>query len=140
MEQQQSALTNVSSLLPSPADLLMAVPRLLSKAGALGEHIDSVFGRLRSGGSIIAEPTVANLTNATSATPLSKFIQESASAAAQAGAAAQEDMNLFQALKNLGSFFSYMTSKWAIATFSIVSIPLGCGDICAICVLTILRL
>ena len=140
MEQQQSALTNVSSFLPSPADLLMAVPRLLSKAGALGEHIDSVFGRLRSGGSIIAEPTVANLTNATSATTLSKFIQESASAAAQAGSAVQEDMNLFQALKNLGSFFSYMTSKWAIATFSVVSMPLRCGEICAIYMLTILRL
>lgn len=115
----------------------MAVPRLLSKAGALGEHIDSVFGRLRSGGSIIAEPTVANLTNATSATASSKFIQESASAAAQAGLAAQEDMNLFQALKNLGSFFSYMTSKWAIATFSIVSIPPGvrtslCGSLHAL--------
>jgi hypothetical protein len=43
---------NVSSYLPSPADLLLAVPRLLFKAGSLGEHIDNVFGKLRSGGSI----------------------------------------------------------------------------------------
>ena len=125
MEQQQTALSNVTSLLPSPADLLMVVPRLLSKAGALGEHLDSVFGRLRAGGSVIAEPTLANLTNATAATASGKFVQESVAAAANAGAALQEDMNLFQALKNLGSFFSYLTSKWAIATFSIVRNPSG---------------
>ena len=52
---------NVSSYLPSPADLLLAIPRLLFKAGSLGEHIDNVFGKLRSGGSIIAEATAANL-------------------------------------------------------------------------------
>ena len=98
----------------------MAVPRLLLKAGALGEHIDSVFGRLRAGGSVIAEPTIANLTNATTATASAKFVQESVAAAAHAGLAFQEDMNFFQALKNVGSFFSYITSKWAIATFSIV--------------------
>ncbi|KAJ4351557.1 uncharacterized protein N0V89_006900 [Didymosphaeria variabile] len=97
----------------------MAVPRLLSKAGALGEHIDSVFGKIRSGGSIIAEPTFANLTNATAATTSGKFVQESVAAAANAGLALQDDMNIFQALKNVGSFFSYITSKWAIATFSI---------------------
>ncbi|KAJ4301565.1 hypothetical protein N0V90_003658 [Kalmusia sp. IMI 367209] len=119
MEQQQGPLTNVSSFLPSPADLLMAVPRLLSKAGALGEHIDNVFGKIRAGGSVIAEPTMANLTNATAATTAGKFVQESVAAAANAGLAFQDDMSLFQALKNIGSFFSYITSKWAIATFSI---------------------
>jgi hypothetical protein len=114
--EQHATFANVSSFLPSPADLLMAVPRLLARAGALGEHIDSVFGKIRSGGTIIAEPTVANLTNATTATAAGRFVQESvAAAAAHAG--------LFQALKNVGSFFSYITSKWAIATFSIVKTP-----------------
>lgn len=121
MDQQQAAFTNRSSLLPSPADLLLAVPRLLSKATALGEHIDSVFGKIRSGGSIIAEPTVANVTNATTATTSGKFVQQSVAAAANAGLTFQDDMTLFQALKNFGSFFSYLTSKWAIATFSIVN-------------------
>ncbi|OAG09877.1 uncharacterized protein CC84DRAFT_1160925 [Paraphaeosphaeria sporulosa] len=119
--EQQAAFANVSSFLPSPADLLMAVPRLLSRAGALGEHIDSVFGKIRTGGSIIAEPT-ANLTNATAATTSGTFVQESIAAATNAGLAFQEDMNFFQALKNVGSFFSYITSKWAIATFSIAII------------------
>lgn len=126
MEQTHSTFTNATSFLPSPADLLLVVPRLLSKAGAIGEHIDSVFGRIRSGGSVIAEPTAANLTNATVATTAGKFVQESAAAAAAASAAASspEDIGMFQALKNVGSFFSYITSKWAIATFTIVSLSL----------------
>lgn len=126
MEQTHySSLANVTSFLPSPADLLLAVPRLLSKAGALGEHIDSVFGKIRSGGSIIAEPTAANLTNATAATTSGKFVQESFVAAASSAAGNQDDMGVFQALKNVGSFFSYITSKWAIATFTIVR-PTSC--------------
>jgi hypothetical protein len=120
MEQSNHPLTNVSSYLPSPADLLLAVPRLLFKAGALGEHIDSVFGKLRSGGSIIATPT--NLTNATVATTAASFVQESVTAAAGAILSEKDDMGLFQTLKNVGSFFGYITSKWAIATFAIVSL------------------
>lgn len=112
-------MANVTSFLPSPADLLMAVPRLLSRAGAFGEHIDSVFGKMRSGGSLIAEPTMANLTNATAATTSAKFVQESFAAATNAGLP-YRDMNMFQTFKDFGSFFNYMTSKWAIATVSIV--------------------
>ncbi|KAF2703677.1 hypothetical protein K504DRAFT_473908 [Pleomassaria siparia CBS 279.74] len=119
--EQSTSLTNVSSYLPSPADLLLAVPRLLYKAGSLGGHIDSVFGKLRSGGSVIAEPTASNLTNATMATTASNFVQESVATAAAAATTAlgmQDDTSTFQALKNVGSFFSYITSKWAIATFA----------------------
>lgn len=120
--EQTTSLTNVSSYLPSPADLLLAVPRLLYKAGSLGEHIDGVFGKLRSGGSVIAEPTAANLTNATVATTAGSFVQESVAAAASAVPGIQDDMSVFQALKNVGSLFSYITSKWAITTFAIVSL------------------
>jgi hypothetical protein len=109
----QSALTNVTSYLPSPADILLVFPRLLSKAGALGEN---VFGNLRSGGSIIAEPT-ANVTNATVASSTSSFVQASAATAASRN----NDITMFQALKNVGSFFGYVTSKWGIATFTLVS-------------------
>ena len=121
-EQTASPLTNVSSYLPSPADLLLAVPRLLYKAGSLGEHIDSVFGKLRSGGSIIAEPTATNVTNVTVATTAGDFVQESVAAATSAAVGNQDDMGVLQALKNVGSFFGYLTSKWAIATFTIVSL------------------
>ncbi|KAF2645571.1 hypothetical protein P280DRAFT_389613 [Massarina eburnea CBS 473.64] len=114
----EQSLANVTSYLPSPVDILLVVPRLLSKAGAWGEHIDGVFGKLRSGGSMIAEPTVVNATNATAATT-AKFIQESVAAAAGTATSVPDDMAIFQALKNVGSFFNYMTSKWAIATFAI---------------------
>lgn len=123
MEQPLSAFANATLYLPSPADLLLAFPRLLSKAGSFAEHIDSVFGRIRSGGSIIAEPTASNASNATAATTAGLFIQESvaaASAAARGTTGNQDDIGMFQALKSVGSFFSYVTSKWAIATFATV--------------------
>jgi hypothetical protein len=122
MEQPPSSLANATSYLPSPADLLLAVPRLLSKAGAFAEHIDSVFGRIRSGGSVIAEPTASNVTNATAITTGKSFVQESVAATARSAASTTEDIGMFQALKNVGSFFSYITSKWAIATFATVRI------------------
>jgi hypothetical protein len=65
---------------------------------------------------------MANLTNGTTATISSKFVQESVAAAAAAAAAAsgtQDEITMFQAFKNVASFFSYITSKWAVATFAI---------------------
>ncbi|KAF1846720.1 uncharacterized protein K460DRAFT_406911 [Cucurbitaria berberidis CBS 394.84] len=106
-----SALTNASSFLPSPADLLMALPRLLSKASSIGDMI-------RSGGSVIAEPTLANLTNSTITSTAGQFVQESVAAVASA-AGSRDEIGMFQAFKNIASFFSYITSKWAIATFAI---------------------
>jgi hypothetical protein len=78
---------------------------------------------MRSGGSVIAEPTMANMTNGTTATISSKFVQESVAAAATAASGSQDEISMFQAFKNVASFFSYITSKWAIATFTIVSPP-----------------
>lgn len=106
----------MTSFLPSPADLLMVLPRLFDRANSFGDM-------LRSGGSVIAEPTIANLTNGTTATSAGKFAQESVAAAAVAAAASgsTDEISMFQAFKNVASFFSYITSKWAIATFAIVS-------------------
>ncbi|KAF2871783.1 ubiquitin-protein ligase-like protein [Massariosphaeria phaeospora] len=119
MEQNQLAAANLTSYLPSPADLLMAVPRLLSKAGFLGEQIDNALGKMRTGGSVIAVSTVANVTNATAAITSGHFVQESVAAAATMAAGSSEEIGLFQALKNVGSLFSYITSKWAISTFAV---------------------
>lgn len=112
------AFTNMTSFLPSPADLLMVFPRLFDKVSSYGDAI-------LSGGSVIAEPTMANLTNGTTATAAGKFVQESAAAAAAASAGSTDDISMFQAFKNVASFFTYMTSKWAIATFAIVSAAVG---------------
>ena len=98
----------------------MVFPRLYSKASALGDL-------LRAGGSVIAEPTLANQTNTTVATTAGKFIQESIAAAASAASDASvtpgtnDEISMFQAIKNVAAFFSYITSKWAIATFAFVS-------------------
>ncbi|KAL6710231.1 hypothetical protein ACN47E_009177 [Coniothyrium glycines] len=107
--------TNATSFFPSPSDLLMVVPRLYAKVSSLGDL-------LGSGGSVIAAPTLVNSTNSTIATTAGRFVQESVAAAANAAAASpelREEVGMFQALKNVASFFSYITSKWAIATFAI---------------------
>ncbi|KAJ5065210.1 hypothetical protein J3E72DRAFT_235591 [Bipolaris maydis] len=109
------ASTNATSFLPSSADLLMAFPRLLSKVSSLGDM-------MRAGGSVIAEPT-ANLTNNTITSTVA-FIQEShstatATSAAAVAASSESDMTVWQALRNVATWFSYITSKWAIATFAI---------------------
>ncbi|KAG9200857.1 hypothetical protein G6514_006565 [Epicoccum nigrum] len=106
--------TNMTSFLPSPADLLMVFPRLFDKVSSYGDAILS-----GGSGSVIAEPTMANLTNGTTATTAGKFVQESVAAAAAASAGSTDDISMFQAFKNVASFFTYMTSKWAIATFAI---------------------
>jgi hypothetical protein len=91
----------------------MVVPRLFQKASSLGDV-------LRSGGSVIAEPT-ANITNSTLATASGKFTQESLAAAASVAAGSPDEISMLQVFKNVASFFSYVTSKWAIGTFAIVS-------------------
>ncbi|KAF2855862.1 ubiquitin-protein ligase-like protein [Plenodomus tracheiphilus IPT5] len=106
------ALANVTSYFPSPADLLMALPRLFSKASSLGDM-------LRSGGSAIAEPTLVNATNSTITMTAGRFVQESVAAAVSTASGSGEEISMFQAVKNVASFFSYITSKWAIATFAI---------------------
>jgi hypothetical protein len=120
-----SSLANATSYLPSPADLLLAFPRLLSKAGAVAEHIDTALGKLRAGGSVIAEPTVTNVTSSTITTTGGrfKFAQQSAAAASSMAAQSQQDVGMFQTLKQAVGLFGYLTSKWAIATFATVCPP-----------------
>lgn len=109
-----AALNTTSSYLPSAVDLIMVFPRLFSKASSLGDL-------MWSGGSVIAQPTASNLTNATVVTTAGQFVQESVAAAASGVTASPDEISMFQALKNVASFFSYITSKWAIATFAFVS-------------------
>ncbi|KAF2009986.1 hypothetical protein BU24DRAFT_455167 [Aaosphaeria arxii CBS 175.79] len=116
MERPPSSFANATSYLPSPADLLLVFPRLLAKAGIYAENLD--MGKMLSGGSIIAEPTSVNITNSTAAMTGSTFVQQSAAAAASAVASSQDESGLFQSLKNIGTVFTYITSKWAITTFA----------------------
>lgn len=107
----QAGLANLTSFLPF-------FPRLLSRAASLGD----VWDKIRAGGSMIAEPTSTNATNTTMATTAGSFVQESVAAAASAPAGLHEDIGMWQTMKNVTSFFGYLTSKWAIATFIVVSL------------------
>jgi hypothetical protein len=106
-----AALTN-NSYLPSPPDFLMGI---LAKASSLSDL-------LWSGQSTIAQPTKADVLNSSVVTTAGQFVQQSVAAAASGIAAAPDEISMFQALKNVASFFSYITSKWAIATFALVSL------------------
>ena len=105
---------------------IKAATNLAQRAGSfalsLPEHFDNLLGKLTSGGSIIAEPT-SNIANTTIITSSGTFAQDSLPAGATAAFSNQDsarNMSPFQTLKNIGGFFSYMTSKWAIATFTTV--------------------
>ena len=106
---------------------IKAATNLAQRAGSFAlsfpEYFDNLFGKLTSGGSIIAEPTSSNIANTTIITSSGTFAQDSLPAGATAAFSNQDsarNMSPFQTLKNIGGFFSYMTSKWAIATFTTV--------------------
>ena len=129
------AVSNISYI-PSAMDLLLVVPRLAQRAGNFAlyhmpDAIDNVAGKIWSGGSMIADPTahqtIANstITNATTA-----YAQTTASVVEsvirEAFSQGSEESGSFLMgvaagigkLKNFGGIFSYMTSRWALTTFT----------------------
>lgn len=126
-----------ASLIPSAMDLLLVVPRLAQRAGSFAfyhmpEAMDNIAGKMWSGGSMIADATGQQTANST--------ITNTSAALAQSTAAAVDALAFSQAwreggdeatssifgmvvqgigrLKNLGGIFSYLTSRWALATFT----------------------
>lgn len=136
------APTANSSLIPSAMDLLLVVPRLAQRAGSFAldympEAVDNIAGKIWSGGSMIADAThqqtTANMTitNATSSTfaqntgasMLETSIREAWNKAGDESSSSLL-MSVGQGLaklKNVGGIFSYLTSRWAITTFAVVS-------------------
>lgn len=109
----------------------MVVPRLAQRAGAfafaqLPDQVDSVWNKIRLGGTIIADATSTNLSagSATRSTT-SAFVQKSAMAAK----AVQSDEGglfswvssamHFEGIRGFGSMFSYFSSRWALITFAV---------------------
>lgn len=125
---------------PSPKDLLMAVPRAIARVGSFAfftvpERIDGLFG-LRNGGSIIAEATGerANKTVLTTLSGISS-VQGIATAAAESVSVNKSTQGsrlshaiTFQHVRNFGGIFTYMTSRWALCCFTLVSLNGGDGD------------
>ncbi|KAK5133707.1 hypothetical protein LTR08_007461 [Meristemomyces frigidus] len=116
-------------------DLLLVVPRLAQRAGSFAvfympEAMDNI-GKIWNGGSVIADATAQQTVNSTiTNTSLAAFAQ---STAATLGAASSEAWreggaeatssvfghvaHAFSRLKNFGGLFTYLTSRWALATF-----------------------
>jgi hypothetical protein len=121
-------------------DLLLVVPRLAQRAGTFAydhmpDAVDNIAGKIWSGGSVIADATAQQTTaNITITNTSSAFAQNTASALEagirEALSKAGDDssstlmMSIGQGLakvKNVGGIFSYLTSRWALTTFAVVS-------------------
>ncbi|KAK8235884.1 ubiquitin-protein ligase-like protein [Phyllosticta capitalensis] len=125
-------------------DFFGALPQAATAARRVGqiamyplEQLDGVFGKaISGGGSVIAEATTstaANVTrNITSSSSVGKFIQSASAipgpgasaAAATAGRSLDGSEGYFSLesiwrLGKAGGIFSYMSSKWALATFTV---------------------
>ena len=109
----------------------MAVPRMMARAGSFAfitvpERIDSMLS-FRNGGSMIAEATGNGTWNMISAalsagTPADTAIPGTVprTAAAMEGTRTMSPLSFMQ-VRNFGGIFTYMTSKWAMACFTLVS-------------------
>ena len=146
----EQATSSNSSLIPSAAmDLLLVVPRLAQRAGSFAlfhmpEAMDSIAGKIFSGGSMIADATGQQTANSTITNTSKAFAQSTAGvldaslreafreAGDEAASSSVFGMMLqgLARLKNFGGIFSYLTSRWALATFTAVSISSLLGLCC----------
>ncbi|GAM90188.1 hypothetical protein ANO11243_082290 [Dothideomycetidae sp. 11243] len=128
-----------SSLIPSARDLILVFPRLAHRAGSfafsqLPEQVDSVLHKIWHGGSAIADATATNVTTTATITKsgTGAVLQRTAAAAMTSAAAAQggpsPEQGLFtwfsttlhfEGVRGFGSMFSYFSSRWALATFTV---------------------
>ncbi len=129
---KDSASNATSFLNPSPKDLLLAVPRMIARAGSFAfvtvpERMDNLLG-LRNSGSVIAEATGGRIQNTSQAALSGLGSARGTAAATAAEATVMEGTsggNLshtlsFHQVRNFGGVFTYMTSKWALACFTLV--------------------
>lgn len=129
--------TTTSSFFPPPKDLLLAVPRAFARIGSFAfvtmpEKVDSLL-RLRNGGKFIAAATTERVKEprSLSSTPVLPSLKTvtatlangtTATFVAKTGGAGQTTFS-FERLRNVGGFFTYMTSKWAWSWLFLVSFP-----------------
>jgi len=137
-----TGIASNTSVVPSAMDLLMVFPRLAHRAGSflhMPEVVEDVMDKVWSGGSTIAHATAgkeainATLTNVTSvAATAQEAIAQSTSAGMQAafqrawiqGTTTEGSsivgmmLQTMARIKNFGGIFSYLTSRWALATFA----------------------
>ena len=135
LDQVRTTAANLSSLFsPSPRDILLLIPKMMSRVGEFAfitvpEQLDNALG-LRHGGRVIAEPTQQGSQNMASAAMSSAGMTVGATqglgdatvldGVGDHGSAFSQTMFSFQQMKNFGGVFSYVTSKWALACFTVV--------------------
>lgn len=128
-----SASNITRSLNPSPKDLWLAIPRMVVQVGSFAlNHMPGPINNLlrpQNAGSVIAEATGNGATNVASAALSGiSFVQETATAVMATTEGTHPEQGLFsqsfsfQQLRNLGGIFTYMTSKWALTCFAVVSL------------------
>ena len=147
---EQAATPSNASLIPSAAmDLLLVVPRLAQRAGSFAlfhmpEAVDNIAGKIFNSGSIIADATGQQTANSTITNTSRAFAQSTAGvlnavfseALGDSGDEAASSsifgmvLQGFAKVKNFGGIFSYLTSRWALATFTAVGIPFFSSSIC----------
>ena len=126
-----------SSLIPSTMDLLLVFPRLAQRAGSFAlyympEAIDDIAGKVFKGGNVIADATGQQTTSSRASNTSQTFVQQTGTAVLDAAIReafntnGREDSSIlgmlyhgFSRLKSFGGFFSYLTSRWALATFTV---------------------
>ncbi len=128
-----AATSNTTALTrPFPKDLVMAFPRMMARAGSFAfitvpERIDSMLG-FRNGGSMIAEATGNGTWNmvseALSSGSVSGIAVPTPSGTAETTESLSRGFNSMSIahVRNFGGIFTYMTSKWALACFTLVSL------------------
>jgi hypothetical protein len=133
----EAQVASNASAVPSAMDLLMVFPRLAQRAGLyLPETVEDIMDKVWNGGSSIAQATAEEASaNVSSAIVTSSVVQETIAQTTTPGmqAAFQRAwvqgtttggssifgmiIQAFGRIKNFGGIFSYLTSRWALATF-----------------------
>ena len=123
---KDAAASTLSYLNPSPKDLFLAIPRLLARLGSFAfvvvpERIDHMF-YYPYGRRVIAQATGNKTQSLGSVSPaISSAKPLPTMGPATAGAASRSASgSFFSHMRNFGGVFSYLTSKWAFACFTLV--------------------
>lgn len=126
------------SYIPSAMDLLLVLPRLAQRAGSyalyhMPDAVEDIAGKIWNGGSMIADPTTSQAAANVTITNASAIAQKTATmldftwrglstfdqGADESGSFLLTIAHGMARIKNFGGIFSYLTSRWALTTFTV---------------------
>lgn len=131
MEQATGSANASLSHSAAAMDFLLSVPRLAKSIFHFPEAMDDIAGKIFNGGSMIADATGQETANSTitntsaslaqsTASALDAVLKEALGESAEISSSSILGMMVQGAgrLKNFGGIFPYLTSRWALATFT----------------------